>query len=135
MLISLGPAAANALTGKHISLTKEHGTIQEVEVPGVWRLPVLTEKKKQWYRKVGGQMVAPTVQNQVRYNVFMTFHPAFALRYVEDRRDKTIFAAFVLDLQTAVNTYQRYLHELADTPKPADIILSVDDIENYANEL
>lgn len=135
LLISLGPAAANALTGRHISLTKEHGTIREVEVPGAWKLPVLTEKKKQWYRKVSGQMIAPVVDNMVRYNVLMTFHPAFALRYVEDRRDRTLFMSFVLDIQTAINTYRRYIHELTDTQKSDDIVLDVAEIESYANEL
>ena len=133
LIIALGPAAALALTNKSVSLTKGRGTFVEIEIPGVWSTPVLTEKKKQWIRKVNGQLVAPTVQNQVRYLAMLTTHPSFALRYVKDFRTKNNFTVFWQDIQKAVYTYNRYLYELTGNQQE-NVELDPDEVEQYAAE-
>jgi uracil-DNA glycosylase family 4 len=133
LIISLGGAAAATLTGKSISV-KERGTFKQVEVPGVWCNAVFTEKKKQWIRKVGGKLVAPTEQNHVSYLAMLTVHPSFALRFVKDKREKNNFSVFWQDIQTAVHVYNRYLCEVTGQEQE-NIQLNPDEVEEYAAEL
>jgi uracil-DNA glycosylase len=136
LIIALGGGAAEAMTGKSVTITKQHGSFKEIEVPGVWRLPVLTEKKKQWVRKVKNEVVAPTEQNQVRYLMMMTVHPAYALRFVKDKREKNIFVEFVLDMKKAVSTYNRIVHELVGNEiHPIEARIDINEVEEFANGL
>lgn len=134
LIVTLGGGAAAALTGKSVTITRDRGTFQEVEIPGAWQLPILTDKKKQWVRKVGGQIVAPVRQSTVRYLTFLTIHPAYALRYVRDKRHGNVFTAFVLDMQTAINTYNRYIRQLIGM-ESTDVLLNPEEIEEYAADL
>lgn len=134
LIIALGGGAAAALTGRSVTITKDRGRFIEVEVPGVLQLPVLTEKKKQWVRKVGGQIVAPVENNYVKYLMMLTIHPSYALRFVKDTRQKNIFASFITDLQSAINTYYRYVYELTKQPQ-VQIEFNTDEVEEYASSL
>lgn len=134
LIVSLGTSAASTLLGKSVTITKERGTFKEIEVPGVWRNAVLTEKKQQWVRKVKGTVVAPTEQNQVRYLAMVTVHPSFALRFAKDYRDKNNFTVFWQDIQTAVHTFNRYLYEITGYEQE-NINLNASEIEDYAAEL
>jgi uracil-DNA glycosylase len=134
LIVALGAGAATALAGKPVTITKQHGMFQEIEVPGVWQMPVLTDKKKVWVRKVKGEIIAPTEQHRVRYLMMTTVHPAYALRFVKDKRQKNIFVEFVLDLKKAALTYNRIVQEvLGSVPPAADV--SVEEVEEYANGL
>jgi len=135
LIVSLGTSAATTLMGKSVTITKERGTFKEIEVPGVWRNAVLTEKKQQWVRKAKGAIVAPTEQNQVRYLAMLTVHPSFALRFAKDYRDKNNFTVFWQDIQTAVHTFNRYVHEVMGYDREENINLNASEIEDYAAEL
>lgn len=134
LIVALGAEAAAALTGRPATIGKDHGTFQEIEIPGVWSNPVLTDKKRQWIRKIGGQMVAPVSQNQVRYLMMKTVHPAFALRFVKDINNKNNFTNFVLDMEKAINTYNHYIEQIASVKIP-DTSLDMQEVEHYARSL
>lgn len=134
LIVTLGASAASALLQKPITILKERGTFKEIEIPGVWKKPVLTEKKQQWVRKVKGQLVAPTEQNTVRYLMMPTIHPSFALRYVKDTREKNVFTLFRKDIQAAVHTYNRYIYELTGQ-YVEDVDLNDEELEDYAESL
>jgi uracil-DNA glycosylase len=134
LIIACGGGAASALTGKAVSITRDHGVFQEIELPGRWRLPVLTEKKKVWVRKVHGEIIAPTSVNMVRYLMMQVVHPAYALRFVKDRRQKNIFVDFVRDMQKGVKTYNRIVEEYG-APPVTQSDLSIEEIEDYAHNL
>jgi DNA polymerase len=134
MIVSLGGGAAQALTGKPVTITKEHGQFREIEIPGAWSMPVLTDKKKAWVRKVKGEYIAPTEQSTIRYLMMMAVHPAYALRFVKDKRQKNIFIEFVLDMKKAVTTYNRYAHEMLGS-EMHQVEMNLDAAEELANGL
>lgn len=134
LIVAMGAPAAAALFGKSVSITKERGTFKEIAIPGIWQNAVLTEKKQQWVRKVKGNIVAPTEQNQVRYLMMPTVHPSFALRFVKDPRDGNTFTTFWQDIQSAVHTFNRYRYERSGLEQE-NINLNADEIEDYAEKL
>jgi len=56
-------------------------------------------------------MVRPVVQNEVRYLLIPTLHPAFVLRQFEDRRSRAAFPQFCADIRKAVKIYEQYVYE------------------------
>jgi len=112
LIVALGGEAAATLRGKPVKITVEHGNTETIYVPGAWKIPVLTEKKQAWYRKVRGELVAPTEQHQVAYLMLPTMHPAYVLRFVGDKRMGNPLEAFVGDMRKAANIYLRYLKEV-----------------------
>jgi hypothetical protein len=72
----------------------------------------LTNKKGAWLRKVKGELVAPTEQNQVDYLLMPTLHPTYVLRKLEDTDPATSpLRHFVNDIRMAVKIYERYMLE------------------------
>jgi uracil-DNA glycosylase len=112
LIVALGAEAASALRGKPVKITSERGTTEAITIPGAWNVPVLTEKRKVWRRKVRGEIVMPTAQNQVRYLMMPTIHPAYVLRFHGDRRQGNPLSTFVEDIKKAVSIYNRYMLEV-----------------------
>lgn len=112
IIVALGGEAAKTLRGKAISITSERGQTEAISIPGAWNIPVLTEKRKVWLRKVKGEMVMPTTQNSVRYLMLPTIHPAYVLRYAGDKRPGNPTQRFVEDIKKAVAVYDRYMLEV-----------------------
>lgn len=141
LIVTLGPEAAAILTGKPVSATmsNDRGTFRQIDVPGVWRNAVVTEKKKQWVRKVKGVISAPTEQNYVQYLAMLATHPSYALCYVKDNREKNVFSDFCLDVQKAVHVYKRYLYEIDSSrgtnTQDINTTLNMDELEEYVAEL
>lgn len=112
LIVALGAEAASTLLGRKVSILSERGRTMKITVPGAWSLPVLTEKKKAWRRKVRGEWVMPTVQNQVEYLMLPTVHPAYVLRFHSDRRKGNPLETFAADITLASNIYYRYMTEV-----------------------
>lgn len=109
VIVGLGGPACEALLGHSITITRDRGETEHIAIPGASYRPVLTEKKQQWLRKVGGEFVAPTEQNEVYYHFIPTLHPAYVARELADKGPGNAFQKFVADLKKAVTTYDTYL--------------------------
>lgn len=113
LIITLGAEATKELTGeKSVSITTACGIPKIVEIPGAWRVASLTEKKKAWIRKAGGQLVMPTEENVVSYLTIPMLHPAYVLRKHADKTLGNATATFIKDLKAAVAIYDRYQFEV-----------------------
>lgn len=112
LIVALGQLAATFLRGNSVKITQERGNPMEVEIPGAGFRPVLSEKKKEWARKVKGQLIMPTERSTVRYMMLPTLRPAFVLRNKHDEKDNNPFALFARDLELAKIMYNRYFIEL-----------------------
>ena len=129
LIVSLGKEATQALTGKSQGILAARGSTQEISIPGAWHRPVRTEKKQAWLRKVRGQVVLPTEQNQVRYLLLPTLHPAFVLRTIEDKRPENPLQLFTQDMRRAAQLYDRYMLETHGV-QSGERYLSDDDIRD-----
>jgi len=112
LIVSLGGEAAKAvISERSFSVIGERGRTREINIPGAWSLPELTEKRRQWLHKVRGEFVMPVTQNRVRYLLLPTIHPAYVLRRWEDRSYKNPLEVFLADMKEAAKIYDRYLLE------------------------
>lgn len=112
IIVTLGAEAAKTLRGKAVSILAERGQTEAVKIPGAWPLPMLTEKKRVWARKVRGQLVMPTERNMVEYLMLPTVHPAYVLRYHTDKRKGNPLETFLEDIKKAAAIYDRYMLEV-----------------------
>lgn len=111
VIVSLGGTAAEALTGGPITITRDHGRPIEIKVPGAGFEAQLTETRKVWTRKVGGELVSPVKQNEVGYLLIPTFHQEYIERKIADLGHDSVFKKFVEDIKRAVRIYEMYLME------------------------
>lgn len=112
IIVSLGNTAAEALTGANFTITKMRGEPRTITVPGAGYDAVLTEKKREWYHKVRGEVVAPVRQAEVQYLLIPTLHPAYVLRKIADRGHDSVFQQLVEDVRKAIKIYEMYLQEV-----------------------
>ncbi len=112
LIVALGGPAATFLRGSNVKITQERGVPVEVEVPGAGFRPILSDKKKEWARKVKGQLVMPVEQSVVRYLMLPTLHPAFVLRNKHDEKDNNPFQQFARDIELAKMLYNRQYIEI-----------------------
>lgn len=110
LVVTLGVPASEALLGRSVKITKERGTPQHFSIPGAAWLPSLTEKKGIWRKDGEGKPVVE--QNQVRYLLLPTLHPAHVLRMISDCGENSPFKQFMSDLRTATKIYERYMLEV-----------------------
>lgn len=108
IVVTLGNTAAEAVIGGHFTITKDRGQERTIEVPGAGQRALLTEKKQVWYRKVNGEMTAPTEQSTVSYYTIPTLHPAYVSRMIADRGPKSPFQQLVGDIRSAIKRYDEY---------------------------
>lgn len=110
LIVTLGVPASEALLGRSVKITKERGTPQHFSIPGAAWLPSLTEKKGVWRRDADKNLVVE--QNEVRYLLMPTLHPAHVLRMISDRGEQSPFRQFMKDLKNATKVYERYMLEV-----------------------
>lgn len=108
LIVALGQEAAAALRGSSINITKERGIPEEIHIPGAGMRAALSAKKKEWRRKVKGEMVAPTVQSSVRYMMLPTLHPAYVAINMHDESHDNPFDSLAKDIRLAKRLYDRY---------------------------
>lgn len=129
VIVSLGGQAAQMLTDSTLSILKERGVAREISVPGAAEVPNLTPKGA-WLRKGKGVTnPKPTEQNEVRYLMIPTVHPAFVLRRANDFSRDNPFRHLVDDIRQAQAVYDRYLfetHGVVADPPVADADLPYD---------
>lgn len=126
IIVALGAKAASTLAGAKISILAERGKERHISVPGAAQVASLTEKKGVWARRVKGQASFPTEQNELRYLMIPTLHPAYVARNIGDMGPRSAFQLFYSDLRKASRAYERYMHEaygselrLSDSPAEA----------------
>jgi len=119
LIVTLGATAAATLMKRPVSILNEAGHETHIEIPGVTQVPVLTEKKGQWLRKVRGQLVAPTTRNMVRYLCIPTLHPAFVARSAADHAENSPMRRFFAHIKSAASDYIR-LAEYYGIPSTVD---------------
>lgn len=116
LIVALGGPAASFLRGSNVKITQERGNLMEVEIPGAGMRAALSAKRKEWARKVKGQLVMPTESSKVRYMMLPTLHPAFVLRNQHDEKDNNPFEQFARDIEMAKVLYTRHYIELTGSP-------------------
>jgi DNA polymerase len=105
VIVGLGGSVCEALTGGHVTITRQRGETVQIEIPGASFVPDLTERKEAWLRRDGS---TPIVQNTVRYHFIQTLHPAYVIRKLADRGEDSPLRYFVADLKKALKTYEAY---------------------------
>lgn len=131
IIVSLGGTSGEALTGGHLTITRDRGEMATIEIPGAGFDAVLTEKRHAWYRKVGGEVVAPVEQTMVRYSLIPTLHPAYVLRKIADRGQDSPFQRLVEDIRKAAKIYEFYMKEAYQKIPTGESDTSFEDIDNY----
>jgi len=112
LIVTLGAEAAKAIISERsFSVVGERGKTREINIPGAWHAPALTDKKKAWVRKVRGDVVMPTNLRRVRYLMLPTLHPAYVLRRQADQSYKNPLDMFLLDMKQAARIYDNYLEK------------------------
>lgn len=109
VIVSLGGTAAEALLGKSMTITRDHGQPREIQIPGAGYDAVLTEKKKEWYHKVRGTVVAPVRQSTVGYLLVPALHPGYVLKKIADKGADSPFRLLVEDVRNAIKIYEDYI--------------------------
>ncbi len=109
LIVTLGATAAEALLGRSVAITNEHGRTQSITIPGATMRAMHTEKKQVWGRKTHGEMRFPTEQNDVKYLLLPMLHPAYVLRKLSDRGLKSPIKYFGDDLRAAVKIYEWHM--------------------------
>jgi uracil-DNA glycosylase len=112
VIVGLGPVACEALTGHSFSIAKDRGTPTEIFVPGAGERPVITEKKKVWARRQGGELLLPTEQNKVSYTMIPTLRTVDVLKSIDNLAEGNPFQRFVQDIRLAVDIYNQYMSEV-----------------------
>lgn len=146
LIVAMGQAAAAALLGSTFNLKKERGKSEIIEIPGAGVTAVLSPKKKEWVRKVHGNLVAPTERSKVRYLMLPTLHPIDVRAAIHDTHNGNPFELFTKDLLKAKKVYESYneelyghvpedLSDLEDTPYDlADVFQEEDEEARNGNQ-
>lgn len=111
VIVALGVTAAEFLTGRSVSITRERGNTVQIEIPGATNRPVLTDKKQVWGRKVHGVYQLPTETNMVTYTTVLSMHPSYVTRKENDLGLNSPIKQFVADIRAAVKIYEKHLVE------------------------
>jgi len=128
LIVTLGAAAATAVLGRNVAITKDRGRTEHCSFPGGLLRTVRTEKKQVWGRKVHGEYVLPTEPNEVRYLVLPTLHPSYVLRKVGDLGAGSPLRQFAEDMRKAVKIYERYMVEALNTEPTSTSAVDLSDM-------
>jgi len=109
VIVGLGGQVYEALTGRPMTIARDHGKPVQIEIPGASWSPKLTDKKQDWSRKTKDGLVTPVEQNTVRYYFLPTFAPHYVRRYLSDHGVDSAFSVFANDIRTALRTHEAYL--------------------------
>lgn len=112
LIVTLGGTASETLLGHSVTMMSENGRLHVAEIPGAGFDAVLTEKRRQWYRKLKGEYIMPVVQNKVLYQTIPIFHPAWVWRYKDDKRFKNPVESFVRAMKKATDIYVRLIYDV-----------------------
>jgi uracil-DNA glycosylase len=135
VVVSLGEAATKTLLGgQALSIVDQSGKERTVDIPGAWRAPVLTDKRKLWDHRVRGELVMPTVQTRVDYLLLPTVRPAYALRYIEDRKPGSPMRLLAEAIKRAASIYNRYTIEVYGQPARESVEQSEGDGTSWEDE-
>lgn len=119
LIVCLGRDAATLLAKRKVNIGEESGTTIEVEIPGAGRVPNVTEKRKQWRRKVKGEHVLPTLPTTVRYPMIPVLRPAYVLQNHADRRHKNPTEKFTQSFKNIAAVFTRLMLEVHGDYLPA----------------
>ena len=108
VIVTLGSTATEALLGKPVAITKNRGEPERLVIPGASFVPVLTEKRRAWFRKQAGQWVAPVEQNEVSYFCIPTLDLSYVRKKLADRGPSSPFAQLASDIRLAVKVYEEW---------------------------
>jgi uracil-DNA glycosylase len=133
LIVTLGTTPTQALLGKSVSITAVHGKTLEIEVPGAWPVPSLTQAKKEWRRK-NAPVTYPNELNRVRYLVLPAFHPSYVMRLKDDRRANNPAQLFAEDMLRAAQIYDRYNYEVHGGATPIERALSENEVRDFGGD-
>jgi uracil-DNA glycosylase family 4 len=111
LIVALGSEVAGLLLHRSVPQS-DCGSLHTLTIPGASHVAVLTDKKKQWLRKVKGAWVSPIAQNKVEYSCLVCLSPGDVARKLEDRRPGNPTDLFVETIGLAKVLYERYLTEV-----------------------
>lgn len=112
LIVCLGAEAAKLLSHKASSIVNDSGTLRVISIPGHAYVPQLTEKKRAWARKQGGQLIAPIELNQVQYLMMPLIHPAYVLRKSADLRMGNPMDKFISCMKLVAGYFRHHVYEM-----------------------
>jgi len=110
LMVTLGGTATEFLTGSPITITRDEKP-RTIQIPGATHLPLRTDKKKAWSRKIKKQIVTPLIQAHVEYLCIPCVHPAWVLRTITEipsNDPNTPTNKMIRSLIFAANIYKRH---------------------------
>lgn len=120
LIVCLGAESAKLLSKRASSIVTDSGTLRVINIPGHSYVPQLTEKKKAWARKQGGQLIAPIELNQVQYLMMPLIHPAYVLRKSADLRMGNPMEKFISCMKLVAGLYRHYTYEMTGERIPQE---------------
>ena len=112
VIVTLGVSAAETLMGHPVTITRDRGRPEHIQIPGKTCKPSLTETRQVWGRKKGGVVTYPTLPNMLSYLVLPTTASSFVINKRADLTERGPFNNFLNDLKLAVRIYEKYLIEV-----------------------
>ncbi len=113
IILALGATAASTLIGRNTALGGIVGEPQHISIPGRSDIPRITEKARVWGRKFKGEMLWPTIKNQVRYLMLPTVLPKLALDTMSDTAKGSPISRLTEDVKKTADIFFKYAAENA----------------------
>lgn len=114
VIVALGAQAATTIAQRAVSIAAECGRPTTVHIPGAGDHATLTDKRQAWGRKVKGELLFPTEQNEVMYLMVPVYHPAYVLSKQGENPSatNTTLRVFVDAIRKAVRIHNRIRLEI-----------------------
>lgn len=116
VIVTFGQAAAAFLRGDSFNLIREHGIPEIISIPGAGHVATLSPKRKEWFRKVHGQLVSPVERSQVEYLMVPTYDPRDVHQKINDESKGNPYEKFTNAMRRAKQIFDAYNEELYDLP-------------------
>jgi len=130
LIVTLGASATEQVLGRKFDAYNQHGQLQTLELDGSLRVPVLTPKKRLWFRRNKGEEVPyPMAPNKVRYMVLPTLPLYHVMKRVMDRGASSPLRLLHGDIVMAAKVLETYLLEVHGIDKRATPVGSIGDLE------
>lgn len=112
IIVALGQSAAAALRGRPFNMLKDRGYPEEIDIPGAGHLAVVSGKRREWLRKVKGQLSRPVKQATVRYLMYPTLHPLDVQNSIMNEGKDNPYSQLASDIYKVAKIWNSFHEEL-----------------------
>jgi uracil-DNA glycosylase len=112
LIVTMGQVVADHVIRRGFTIGANDGRLVTIEIPGKLRKAHLTETKRQWWRRVHGEVKWPTLQNTVTYPVIPTLDLKFVSEHRNAMRLSDPLVRFNEHIMHAARIQHKYLEEI-----------------------